>query len=136
MEKSNAQIEAENIKGCGDKYGFGCLLDILFVLMIFAIPVFSIIALFKSDSKWKFAGVLGLGFSILIFYTVYGNRNKYSGDIGFPSNPKSGDTFTKDGINYTWMCIQLNPPPYDGTKPATCDWYKDEYIKSLNLTGG
>lgn len=51
----------------------------------------------------------------------------------FPSNPKGGDTFVKDGVGYTWMCIQLNSP-ING-RPATCDWYKDEYIKSLNLVG-
>lgn len=74
-DQTQSQIEAENIKSCGDKYGFGCLLDILFVLMIFAIPVFSIIALFKSDTKWKVAGGLGLVFSAFIFYNIYGNRN-------------------------------------------------------------
>lgn len=73
-DQTQSQIEAENIKSCGDKYGFGCGLDILFILLIFAIPVFSIIALFKSDTKWKIAGGLGLGFSALMFYTIYGNK--------------------------------------------------------------
>lgn len=104
---------------------FAIIVNALFI----GAGIYLVVKYWNSPDFWKGVLTLLLLFGLRIYYY---DPSKQVG-TSFPSNPKDGDTFTKDGIGYTWICIQLNNPV--NGKPCTYDWYSNEYIKSLNLVG-
>ena len=62
------------------------------------------------------ATVIFLGFNYFGWFGEFGKV----GSNGFPTNPKSGDEFTKDGVRYKYVCVDVQC--ITAPCPPACGW--------------
>ncbi len=95
---------------------------------------------FKNPITITVGIIITLGVLGIIGYNYWGwfggsdawkNRDIVNPNIGFPKNPKVGDTFVKGGIKFTFTCAKT--PVQTANQPCNGSWMTDKQIQDNNL---
>lgn len=111
---------------------FNAVFDLTAILSaVIAIPSTIIWGITKKKAFLYIAiGIIGFLVLLLIYENIFlGNK---SGDSSsFPSNPKDGDIFVKDGVKYTFTCAKT--PTVTVNQPCNGSWKTGKQIEEENM---